>query len=179
MHFVATRLAGAWMIEPDERSDARGSLVRTYCAQEFGGRGLCTRWVQSSTVFTARAGTLRGLHFQRSPFAEAKLIRCTSGAVYDVILDLRPASPTYLHWYATELTARNRRAIYVPEGCAHGVQTRTDATEMLYMMSEFYMPEAAWGVRWNDPAFAIAWPEPPGGDRLLSANDQQWPDFQP
>lgn len=179
MRFVATGLPGAWVIETEARADERGLLARTYCAREFAQQGLCTHWVQSSTVYTERQSTLRGMHFQRSPHAEVKLIRCTAGAVYDVILDLRPASSTYRQWFATELTARNRRMVYVPEGFAHGAQTLVNDTELLYMMSEYYTPESASGVRWDDPAFGIVWPAPQTGDRILSAKDQQWPSFQP
>lgn len=178
MRFVETGLPGAWVIEAEARGDERGFLARTYCAREFGQLGLCTEWVQCSTVYTVQQGTLRGLHFQRAPHAEVKLIRCTAGAVYDVIVDLRPASPTFRRWFATELTALNRRMIYVPEGFGHGMQTLVDDTELFYMMSAFYEPAAAAGVRWDDPALGIVWPMAPTGARIIGERDVQWPSLQ-
>ena len=175
MIFTELALAGAWLIEPEPRGDERGFLARTYDEAEFAKRGLCTHWVQQSTVFSPRAGTLRGMHFQRPPHEEIKLIRCTAGAVYDVIIDLRPDSPTYLRWAATELSAANRRSLYVPAGFAHGAQTLADDTELFYQMSAAYHPEAAAGVRWNDGALGIAWALP---EAILSERDQRFADLR-
>jgi dTDP-4-dehydrorhamnose 3,5-epimerase len=177
MRFLETGLQGAWVIEPEPHGDERGFLARTFCAREFVARGLCTQWVQCSTVVNAARGTLRGLHFQRAPHAEVKLVRCTAGAVYDAIVDLRPESPSFRRWFAVELSAANRRMVYVPEGFAHGMQTLTEDAELFYMMSEFYAPEVAGGVRWDDPAFGIPWPAPPPDGRIISGRDQNWPDY--
>jgi len=171
MIFTELALAGAWLIDAEPRGDERGFLARTYDEAEFTKRGLCTRWVQQSTVFSPKAGTLRGMHFQRAPHEEIKLIRCTSGAVYDVIVDLRPDSPTYLRWVATELSAANRRSLYVPKGFAHGAQTLADDTELLYQMSAAYEPEAAAGVRWNDGVLGIAWAM---AESMISSQDDNW-----
>jgi len=173
--FTELPLAGAWLIDVDPRGDERGFLARTYDEKEFAKRGLCTRWVQRSTVFSPKAGTLRGLHFQRAPHEEIKLIRCTAGAVYDVIVDLRPDSPSYLGWYGTELSAENRRSIYVPGGFAHGAQTLEADTELYYQMSEVYRPEAASGVRWDDAAVGVEWPM---GEPMLSERDRMFPDLR-
>ena len=177
MRFTAAELPGVWIINVEPRGDARGFLARTYCAEEFAAHGLCTRWVQMSTVFNPLAGTLRGLHFQQAPHAEVKLVRCTAGQVYDVIVDLRPDSPTFRRSMAIELSAQNRRMVYIPEGLAHGMQTLESESELFYMMSEFYAPEAAAGVRWDDPAFAVSWPAAPTAGRIIAAKDQEWPDF--
>jgi dTDP-4-dehydrorhamnose 3,5-epimerase len=175
MIFVETRLAGVFEIQPELHSDERGSFARTWCQKEFEERGLSARVVQCSTSFNARRGTLRGLHYQASPFAEAKLVRCTAGAIYDVALDLREGSPTFLQWHGAALNSRNRHALYIPEGCAHGFLTIEDDSEVFYQMSEFYHPESARGVRWNDPAFNIAWPEKVA---VISDRDRGLPDFQ-
>jgi dTDP-4-dehydrorhamnose 3,5-epimerase len=177
MHFTAGDLAGVWMIDVEPRGDPRGFLARTYSVDTFAAHGLCTRWVQTSTVFNPLAGTLRGMHLQHAPAAEVKVVRCTAGRVYDVILDLRPHSPTFRRWSAVELSADNRRMVYIPEGLAHGMQTLEADSELFYMMSEFYTPAAATGVRWNDPAFAIEWPSPPATGRMIAPKDQEWPDF--
>jgi len=177
MQFIESTLPGAWIINIEPSNDERGFLARTFCAEEFGARGLCTCWMQCSTVYTEKPGTLRGLHFQRAPHMEVKLIRCTAGAVYDVIVDLRPDSPSFRHWFATELTSSNRRMIYVPEGFAHGMQTLTASCELFYMMSAFYSPLASAGVRWDDPAFGIVWPGAVVGGRVMTDKDRQWPDF--
>ncbi|HEX8243788.1 MAG TPA: dTDP-4-dehydrorhamnose 3,5-epimerase, partial [Longimicrobium sp.] len=158
MIFTATELAGAWIVDPERLEDERGFFARTFDAGEFARRGLRSAFPQCSVSFNARAGTLRGMHFQAEPHAEAKLVRCTAGAVYDVIVDLRPESPTRLRWIGVELSAANRRALYVPEGCAHGFQTLADASEVFYQISVPYAAESARGVRWNDPAFGITWP---------------------
>lgn len=142
---------------------------------EFEAHGLNPRLAQCSISFNARRGTLRGLHLQVPPYAEAKLVRCTKGAIYDVVVDLRPQSPTYLQWIGVTLTATNRAMVYIPEGCAHGFLTLEEQSEVLYQMSEFYHPESARGVRWNDPAFRVAWPFAP---EIISERDRAYPDFQ-
>ncbi|HZP83020.1 MAG TPA: dTDP-4-dehydrorhamnose 3,5-epimerase [Chthonomonadaceae bacterium] len=175
MHFTATKIKGAYILDIEPREDERGFFARTWCREEFAAHGLNTSLVQCNLSFNTRKGTLRGMHYQAAPHAEAKLVRCTLGALYDVVLDLRPDSATFCQWVAVELTATNRRMLYIPEGCAHGFQTLEDATEVFYQMSEFYHPESARGVRWNDPAFGIAWPP---GERIISARDQEYGDFR-
>lgn len=175
MIFTETKLKDAYVIEPERLEDERGFFARTFCEHEFAAHGLCTRFVQCNISFNKRKGTIRGMHYQVAPHAEAKLVRCTMGAIYDVIIDLRPGSPTFAQWVAVELTAQNRRMVYVPEGLAHGFQTLEDNTEVFYQMSEFYHPECARGVRWNDPAFGIKWPLTPV---IISARDQSYPDFE-
>jgi dTDP-4-dehydrorhamnose 3,5-epimerase len=170
------RLAGVFMVDVRAQEDARGLFARTFCRDEFRAHGLNGVFVQSNTSFNRRRGTLRGMHYQAPPKAEAKLVRCTSGAIFDVVLDLRPSSATYLEWEAVELTSENRRAIYVPEGLAHGFQALTDAAEVLYDMTESYAPECARGVLWNDPAFGIRWPL---SDPILSDRDRSFPPFPP
>ena len=175
MKFVATPLPDAWIIEIEPRGDERGFLARTWCAEEFAAHGLNPRLVQCNITFTKNKGTLRGMHFQKHPHWEAKLVRCTRGAIYDVILDLRPDSPTFKQWFAATLTAENRTMLYVPEGFAHGLQTLEDDTEVFYQMSQTYHPESATGLRWNDAAFGIEWPE---GERIIAPRDQEYSDFQ-
>lgn len=175
MKFQPTPLAGAFLIEPERRDDERGWFARSWCAQEFEQHGLNPRLVQCNLSWNRQRGTLRGMHYQAAPWAEAKLVRCSRGAIFDVIIDLRPGSATFRQWFGAELNSDNRRALYVPEGFAHGFQTLVDDVEVFYQMSEFYHPEAAGGVRWNDPAFAIVWPECEA--RLISAKDQSWPNF--
>jgi dTDP-4-dehydrorhamnose 3,5-epimerase len=174
MIFTPTRLRDAFVIDVERREDERGYLARVFCETEFADHGLATRFAQSSAIYTARRHTLRGLHYQRAPHAEVKLVRCSRGAAYVVIVDLRPDSVTFRQWMGTELSPDNGCLVYVPEGCAQGYQTLADDTEMVYQMSSVYVPAAAWGVRWDDPAFAIEWPatEP----RLISERDQAWPD---
>jgi dTDP-4-dehydrorhamnose 3,5-epimerase len=174
MIFIETKLKGAFIIELECLTDERGFFARTWCAEEFEAYGLNTRLAQCNISFNAKAGTLRGMHYQVAPHAEAKLVRCTMGAIYDVALDLRADSPTFKQWIGVELTADNRRALYLPEELAHGFQTLADDTEVFYQMSEFYHPECARGVRWNDPAFGIEWPP---ADRIVSGRDTQFPDF--
>lgn len=161
-------------IEP--REDERGFFARTWCQREFEEQGLNARLVQCSLSFNRRKGTLRGMHLQAAPHAETKLVRCTRGAIYDVVLDLRVGSPTYLQWMAATLTAGDHNMLYVPEGCAHGFLTLADDTEVFYQMSEFHHPESSCGVRWNDPAFGIRWPEPVN---VISDRDRTYPDFKP
>lgn len=174
LRFLATDFADAWIVESEPFRDERGSFERNYCAVEFAERGLEYSFVQSSTSYTTRRGTLRGLHFQKAPHAEVKLVRCVQGEVFDVIVDLRPSSPTYKRWQGFQLSAANRRQIYVPKGFAHGLQTLTDDAAVNYTISAFYAPAAASGVRYDDPAFAIAWPLPV---TLASERDRTWPDI--
>jgi dTDP-4-dehydrorhamnose 3,5-epimerase len=175
MTFEETRLSGAFVIDLERREDGRGFFARTWCANELGEHGLNTRLVQANMSWNPREGTLRGMHFQHPPHAEAKVVRCTHGAIHDVIIDLRPESPTYKQWIGVDLTAENRRALYVPEGFAHGFQTLVPDCEVHYLVTEFYTPESEGGVRWNDPAFAIQWPDP--DNAFLSDKDAAWPDF--
>jgi dTDP-4-dehydrorhamnose 3,5-epimerase len=172
--FTETSIQGAWLVAPEPARDHRGFFARTWCAREFGARHLADRWVQCSISFNERRGTLRGLHYQRAPYGEAKLVRCTMGALYDVVLDLRRTSPTFKKHIGVELSASNRLMIYVPDGCAHGFQTLEDETEIFYQISEFYRPEHTAGVRWDDPAFGIAWPH---ADPIMSERDRRYPDF--
>ncbi len=176
MRFAETKVVGAKVIDPAPHKDDRGRFMRAWCAQEFEENGIHFVPVQANMGFSVRKGTVRGMHFQEAPALEAKLVRCTRGAMFDVVLDLRPESPSYRKWYGLELTAENGRMLYVPEGCAHGYQTMEDATEMHYMASEVYTPSAARGVRFDDPAFGIQWP-------LLavavSEQDRNWPLVKP
>jgi dTDP-4-dehydrorhamnose 3,5-epimerase len=173
--FAETPVEGAWMVAPERAEDHRGFFARTWCAEEFAAHGLVDRWAQCSVSFNDRRGTLRGLHYQRAPHAEVKLVRCTAGALYDVVVDLRPSSSTYLKHVAVELNASNRLMVYVPEGCAHGFQTLQDGSEVFYQISAPYSKEHAAGVRWDDPAFGISWPYP---DPIMSDRDRDYPDFQ-
>lgn len=158
MIFTETKLKGVFIIEPERLEDERGFFARTFCQEEFAAHGLNPRVVQCNISFNKKGGTLRGMHYQIAPYEEAKLIRCTRGAIYDAIINLRPESSTFKQWIAVELTADNRRMLYIPEGFAHGFQTLEDNTEVFYQMSEFYHPECARGVRWDDPEFGIEWP---------------------
>jgi dTDP-4-dehydrorhamnose 3,5-epimerase len=175
--FRETRVAGSYLVEPERIEDERGFFARTFSSRDFAARGLDDRVEQSSTSFNARRGTLRGMHYQAAPHGEAKLVRCTRGAIYDVAVDLRPDSPSYLRWVGTELSAENGRALFVPEGCAHGFQTLVDGSEVLYQISTAYVPEAARGVRWDDPAFNIDWPPAPLEGRTMAPRDAGYPDF--
>jgi dTDP-4-dehydrorhamnose 3,5-epimerase len=172
--FTETKLAGAFVIDLERRSDDRGFFARTFCQQEFESHGLNARVEQCNVSFNKRKGTLRGMHYQAAPFAEAKLVRCTSGSIYDVIIDLRPASATFKQYLAVELSAENRRMLYIPEDFAHGFQTLQDDTEIFYQMAQRYSAEHARGVRWNDPAFGIEWPE---GERIIIERDRNYADF--
>lgn len=174
MKFLPTKLPGVWFLEMERHEDERGFFARSWCRREFEQRGLNPRLVQCSVSFNRKKGTLRGLHYQAAPHQEAKLVRCTRGAIYDVAVDLRPAPPTCKQWMAAELTAENGRALYIPEGFAHGFQTLADDTEVFYQMTEFYHPESARGLRWNDPAFKIEWPV---SDPILSTRDNNHKDF--
>jgi dTDP-4-dehydrorhamnose 3,5-epimerase len=175
MIFTELKLPGVYLIKPEELTDDRGFFARTWCQQEFRDRGLVSELVQCNVSFNHRQGTLRGMHYQATPHAEVKLLRCTMGAIYDVLVDLRPTSATFRQWTAVELTAHNHHLLYVPEGIAHGLQTLVDDTEIFYQMSAFYVPEAARGVRWNDPIFGIEWPL---AVTVIADRDRQYPDFQ-
>ena len=175
MIFHPTTLPGAMRIALEKRGDERGFFARTFCEREFAAQGLETRFVQQNASRSAQKGTLRGMHFQKGADAEVKLIRCVSGAILDVIIDLRPESPTFKKWQAFELNDANNEMLYVPRGFAHGFLTLTDNIEVTYLVSAFYAPDAESGVRWNDPAFAITWPFAP---TILSPRDAAWPDFQ-
>jgi len=177
MIFRETKLAGAFIIELEKLEDERGFFARAWCQREFEAQGLVSRFVQCNVSYNKKKGTLRGMHYQVAPYEEVKLVRCTRGAIYDVIIDLRPDSPTYTQWLGVELTADNYRMLYVPEGCAHGYQTLTDNAEVFYQVSQFYAPQCERGVRWNDPAFNIQWPI--DHPIILSEKDQRWPDFKP
>ena len=174
MVFTATKLAGAFIIDLERHEDQRGFFARTWCQREFEARRLNPRLVQCNISFNKKKGTLRGIHFQSPPHEEAKLVRCTMGAIHDVILDLRPHSPTFKEHVAVVLSAENRTMIYVPEGVAHGFQTLEDHTEVFYQMSEFDAPGSELGVRWDDPAFGIQWPV---AERTISERDRSYPDF--
>ena len=171
MQFHPLPLAGAWVIELEPHRDERGFFARTFCAREFGSRGLATGFVQCNSSWNARKGTLRGMHYQRSPSREVKVVRCIAGSVLDVIVDLRPESPTYLQHTAVELSARNRRALYIPVLFAHGFQSLEDDTELFYQMSDFYAPELSTGLRHDDPALNISWPLPISA---ISDADRSW-----
>ena len=174
MIFTPSKLAGAFIIDLEMASDDRGFFARTFCEKEFESRGMRGRFVQCNVSFNKKKGTLRGMHYQAAPHAEAKLARCTTGAIYDVIVDLRPSSSTFKQWMSVELTAENRRAVYIPKGFAHGFQTLCDDAEVYYQMSDFYESEYARGVRWDDPAFGIHWPE---SARTISPKDESYADF--
>ena len=176
MIFTETEIPGAYTIDIDPREDERGFFARAWCAEEFAQYDLVTRVAQSNVSYNARRGTLRGMHYQVPPHAEVKIVRCTRGAIYDVIVDLRPESSTHRRWIGVELSADNRRMLYVPEGFAHGFQTLEDDTEAFYQVSEFYAPGAERGLRWNDPALGIEWPLP--DDPIVSEKDRTWPDFE-
>jgi dTDP-4-dehydrorhamnose 3,5-epimerase len=175
MIFTETKLAGAFILDLEMHTDARGFLARSWSASEFAARGLNPQAAECNVSFSKRKGTLRGMHFQRPPHAQVKLVRCTAGAIFDVIIDLRPESPTFKQWVAVELTAANRRLLYVPGGFAHGFQTLADDSEVYYQMSDIYAPELAGGVRWNDPAFGIEWPEE--DNRIINTRDSEYPNF--
>jgi dTDP-4-dehydrorhamnose 3,5-epimerase len=174
MIFGATRLHDAWLIDIEPREDERGFFARTWCRQELTAQGLDIELAQESLSFNRHRGTLRGLHFQRPPHEETKIVRCTRGAIFDVIVDLRPRSPTCLSWQGFELTAENRRGIYIPKGFVHGFQTLTCDAEIAYQISAFYAPESAGGYRYDDPAFGITWPLQVS---VISARDLSWPPF--
>ncbi len=176
MIFTPLSLSGAYLIDPERLEDDRGFFARTWCKEEFRRRGLNAKLVQCSVSFNRRKGTLRGMHYQAAPHGETKLVRCTMGAVYDVIVDLRPDSPSFRQWEAAELTAENRRMVYIPEGFAHGFQTIADDTEVFYQMSDAYHAESARGVRWDDRLLAIDWPLEISA---MAPRDRSYPDLTP
>jgi dTDP-4-dehydrorhamnose 3,5-epimerase len=175
MNFTETPLKGACLIDLERKEDHRGFFARSWCREEFGRHGLNSELAQINLAFSPRKGTLRGMHYQVIPDAEIKVVRCTSGAIYDVIIDLRPGSATCGKWFGVELNSRNRRMLYIPEGYAHGYQTLEEESEMYYLTSRPYAPASARGVRYNDPAFGIAWPLPV---ECISDADASWPDYR-
>lgn len=175
MVFTETDIPNAWLIKPEIRSDERGRFLRAWCSREFEEHGIKFTPVQANMGLSLRKGTVRGMHFQMEPAVEAKLVRCTKGSMFDVVLDLRRESETAGKWFGAELSAENGYMLYLPEGCAHGYQTLEDETEMYYMTSAFYTPALARGVRFDDPAFSIKWSLPP---TVLSDQDQNWPSFK-
>jgi dTDP-4-dehydrorhamnose 3,5-epimerase len=172
MNFSECSVIGAWVIEPTPHDDPRGRFMRAWCSREFAGQGIDFTPVQANMGFSASKGTLRGLHYQIAPALEAKLVRCTRGAIFDVVVDLRPASPTFQSWYGSCLSADNGRMLFVPEGCAHGCQSLDDNTEIYYMTSAYYSPDASRGIRYDDPAFGIRWPLSVSS---ISDQDRTWP----
>ncbi len=174
MRFIETELKDAYIVDLERHEDHRGFFARAWAEDEFARHGLNSRVVNVNTSYNHTRGTLRGMHFQHAPHAEVKLVRCVRGAIFDVIIDLRPTSPTFKRWIGVELTADNRRALYVPEGFAHGLQTLEDHTDVFYQVSQFYTPGAEGGVRYDDPAFAIEWPLPVS---IISDKDLRWPPF--
>jgi len=176
MHFTDTSIAGAVLIHPDPHADDRGRFLRAWCAREFSEHGVDFVPVQANMGFSVKRGTVRGMHFQKQPAVEAKLVRCTRGAIFDVVLDLRSDSPTYGKWYGAELSAENGRMLYIPEQCGHGYQTLEEGAEIYYMTSAFYTPSAVSGVRFDDPAFGIQWPVVA---TVVSDQDRSWPLVEP
>jgi dTDP-4-dehydrorhamnose 3,5-epimerase len=175
MIFHRTKLSGVVEIQIEPKCDERGFFARSWCQHEFESNGLNCRLVQCNVSFNTRKGTLRGMHYQAAPYPEAKLVRCTRGAIYDVVVDLRRESPTFRQWIGATLTADNRQMLYVPEGCGHGFLTLENETEVFYQMSEFYHSDLARGVRWNDPAFGIEWP---AAAEQISERDRTYPGFE-
>jgi dTDP-4-dehydrorhamnose 3,5-epimerase len=176
LRFTELSLQGAYLVEIEPRADERGFFARTFCEDEFAAAGLLSRFPQASISYNARRGTVRGMHFQAAPHEETKLVRCLAGAVHDVIVDLRPASPTYRRSIGLELSAQNRSALYIPRGVAHGFQSLADDSELLYMIDVNYVAEAARGVRWNDPFIDVSWPDP---IEVIADRDASFPDWQP
>jgi dTDP-4-dehydrorhamnose 3,5-epimerase len=176
MRFEPTSLDGVWLVHLDPMRDQRGFFARTFCVNEFRARGLETGFPQHSISCSNSKGTVRGMHFQRAPHGEVKLVRCLSGAIWDVVIDVRVGSPTFRQWRGFELSAENQVQIYIPKGFAHGFQTLSDNAQVNYLISEFYEPGAASGVRYDDPAFGVSWPLPVS---VISDKDRLWPDFQP
>jgi len=172
MNFQECKIGGAWIIEPSPHEDVRGRFMRAWCRNEFAEHGIEFTPLQANMAFSAQKGTIRGLHYQVSPALEAKLVRCTRGEIFDVVVDVRPASPTYGAWYGTCLSAENGRMLYVPEGCAHGCQSTEDNSEIYYLASAVFSPNEARGIRYDDPAFQVRWPLPV---TQISAQDTNWP----
>jgi dTDP-4-dehydrorhamnose 3,5-epimerase len=177
VRFVETELPGAYLVESERHEDERGFFARTWDRDGFAQHGLASELLQCSISRNTRAGTLRGMHFQTAPHEEVKLVRCTAGAVFDVIVDLRRDADTYLRWIGVELSAESANALYIPKGFAHGFQTLVDGAEVFYTMADPYVPEAASGVRWDDPAFGIEWPD--AAVRTMNDRDRSWPDYRP
>lgn len=175
MRFTETVLKGAFLIQLEPKQDSRGFFARTFCQREFAEHGLDAQVAQCNVSFNPRKGTLRGMHYQAKPYEEAKVVRCTMGRIYDVIIDLRRESPTFKKSFGVELTAQDRNMLYVPRGFGHGFQTLENDAEIFYQISEFYSPDHERGVRWNDPAFGIEWPP---DERIISERDQNYPDFR-
>ena len=175
MKFIETKLKGAFVITPERIKDERGFFARTFCRHEFEEHGLNSGLVQCNISVNKKKGTLRGMHYQVDPYAEVKILRCTTGAIYDVIVDLRPESPTFRQWFAAELSEKNHKMLYVPEGFAHGYQTLEQQTEVFYQVSAFYHPASERGIRWDDPAFGIEWPLPAC---VVSKKDAAHPDWE-
>jgi dTDP-4-dehydrorhamnose 3,5-epimerase len=175
MIFTETKLSGVYILDPERFEDERGFFAPAFSAREFAARGMASDFVETNISYSRRRGTLRGLHYQAAPHGQAKLVRCTRGAVYDVAVDLRPDSPTHRQWVGVELTAENRRMLYLPGDCAHGFQTLADDAEVFYMVSSTYAPASGRGFRWDDPAFRIEWPDV--GGRVLIERDQKYPDY--
>lgn len=175
MRFDETKLPGVFEISLEPMNDERGFFARSWCRHEFERHGLNPAIAQCNISFNEKKGTLRGVHFQGEPHPEDKIVRCTQGSIYDVVVDLRPDSATYKKWIGVLLSAANRRMVYVPKGCGHGLLTLEDRTEVYYQMSEFYYPELSRGIRWNDPAFQIKWPDQPS---VMSERDRSYPDFE-
>ncbi len=175
MKFTETKIKGAFVIEPEYHSDERGAFARLFCAQEFKQHSLNFTTVQTSVSLNTHAHTLRGMHYQKAPHSEAKIVLVTKGIAFDVMLDLRQESETFMQWQDFELSDSNHHGVFIPAGVAHGFQTLTDHCEVFYMMNEYYHPDCASGVRWNDPAYGIHWPD--AAERIISTKDQQWPLF--
>ncbi len=175
MKFIETPLSGAYIIELEKYADERGYFARTYCQKEFRSRGLHDTFVQSNVSYNKQKGTLRGMHYQAEPYGEVKVVACTAGEIYDVIIDLRPDSETYCRWFGVSLSETYEQSLYIPKGFAHGFQTIRDNSIVHYQMGEFYQPEYARGVRWNDPVFGIQWPLPVS---TVSEKDSNYPDFK-
>ena len=176
MIFTETPLRGAFVIDLEPRNDERGFFARAFCQHELAEHGLKHEIAQANMSYNVEKGTLRGMHYQVAPFAEVKMVRCIAGGIHDVIVDLRAGSPTLHQWFGVDLSAENRRMLYVPEGFGHGYQALTDHSEVLYLVTEFYTPNSERGLRWNDPTFDIRWPLP---DPILSPKDAVHPDYQP
>ena len=176
MNFTETKIGGVFILDPKRFEDERGFFAPAFSSREFEARGMDAQFVESNISYSLRAGTLRGMHYQAAPHGQAKLVRCTRGRVYDVAVDIRPGSGTYGQWVGVELTAENRRMIYIPGDCAHGFQTLEDDSEVFYMVSSPYAPASAGGFRWDDPAFRIEWPD--AAERIIIRRDREYPDYE-
>jgi len=175
MLFHKTPIKGAYIIDIEKREDERGFFARSFCQNEFSKYNLETTFVQTNISYNKKKGTLRGMHFQKHPYEEDKVLRCTNGAIFDVIVDIRKESPTYKQWFGIELSNKNQKSLYIPKGCAHGYLTLTDKADVTYMVSQFYTPKADTGLRYNDPLFGIEWPKP---IKFISKKDESFPDFK-